>query len=285
MRLFVAVLCLAYVIATAEDRSTQLAKQAKDQKAVACDQIQSSADCHKRFPDGCTAAAGYDAYLNFLKNQLPPQNLASVATLDSAAIMKLEQSLPPSLKSGNHATNAFKMAALKEGDIHTVIGYLYYAQETGGHTNKNTGETTGESCNCQLFHPGETDFHIGIGFDKGVAAKIQQKNWPLTGQLKTTAEQGSMVVEMTPEFRAEFEPKWAMTLLTKAKGKQVKVVGQLIADNEHMNTNDDCGRKQASNKCWRMSIWEIHPVTAFFVCKSDQECSENDKNWIALEKL
>ena len=286
MRLFVLLLSLASIAATAQDRAIQLAKQAKDQKAVPCDSIKSSADCHKRFPDGCTPAAGYDAYLNFLKNQLPPQNLASLRTLDSAAILKLEQDIPNSLTSGNHAPNATKMANLKEGDIHTVIGYLYYAEETGGHTNPKTGVTTGESCNCQLFHPGETDFHIGIGFDKGVAAKIQKQSWPLkTGALKTTAEHGSMIVEMTPEFRSEFEPKWSMALLTKAKGKQIKVVGQLIADNEHFNTKDDCGRDKAKASCWRMSIWEIHPVTAFFVCKTDAGCSEADSNWVALEKF
>lgn len=176
------------------------------------------------------------------------------------------------------------MAKLNEGDIVSVTGYLYYAVETTGFEGKD-GKMKGESCNCQLFKPGETDFHVGIGFDRGIAAKVQNTNWPLTGRLKSSTAQNSIVVEMTPEYRAEFEPEWTIDALKKAKGKQVKVVGQLIADNEHLKVTDDCGRATPRKSCWRMSIWEVHPVTAFFVCKGDGLCEEDDSNWVALEKF
>ena len=47
------------------------------------------------------------------------------------------------------------------------------------------------------------------------------------------------MVEMTPQYRADFAPEWTIEALKKLLGKQVRVVGQLMADNEHNNTRDN----------------------------------------------
>jgi hypothetical protein len=72
------------------------------------------------------------------------------------------------------------------------------------------------------------------------------------------------------------------------RGKQVKVVGQLMLDNAHANSKDDCAfADDPVEGCWRASVWEIHPVTQFFVCKSGRACtvSSADADWVRLEDL
>jgi hypothetical protein len=93
-----------------------------------------------------------------------------------------------------------------------------------------------------------------------------------------------MIVEITPHYRAQLEPNWTLDKLQALYGKQIKVFGQLIADNDHYGTAQDCGMTNAdTTQCWRMSIWEIHPVTALYVCTASGSCSENDPGWVKLE--
>jgi hypothetical protein len=61
--------------------------------------------CHTTFPTGCSKAAGYDAYLNLLKNQLTPPAATSEPIdyiADLAGYKTLEKSLPADLNSRNH---------------------------------------------------------------------------------------------------------------------------------------------------------------------------------------
>jgi hypothetical protein len=40
----------------------------------------------------------------------------------------------------------------------------------------------------------------------------------------------------------------------------------------------------ATSTCWRLSIWEIHPVTAFYVCTATGGCPTADgTGWTKLE--
>ena len=259
------------------------------------DDAGSMEDCHANYKGGCSKSQHprYDAYLNFLKNQTPNPDVEPVKFLTKDDLDALESEIVGSddadrLTENNHADHAAELAALGERKIHAVIGYLYYAYPTGK-----------ETCNCQLSGERAVDFHMGIGFTK-----------PSTGELKTLRsvasylhdrpghtfknkdpekdklrafEPLSFVVEMTPHYRARFRPGWTAPRLDDAVGMQVKVVGQLMADNAHANGSDDCGYPNSDTTCWRASIWELHPVTAFFVCTSSTPCTENSAAWIRLE--
>ncbi len=98
---------------------------------------------------------------------------------------------------------------------------------------------------------------------------------------KVAVKETAVVVEMTPQYRADFAPEWTIEALKKILGKQVRVLGQLMADNEHNNTKDNCGLTGHGPSCWRASIWELHPVTSFQYCKVD-DCTNDAASWVDL---
>ena len=150
---------------------------------------------------------------------------------------------------------------LGEGNIHAVVGFLDFVENTA-----ITSQHRGETCNCQLRKNDSFDFHLGIGFDPVLAQEIRNNPPVHDPKNPRAAEQTSVVAEMTPHTR---DPKWTVVRLNRQRGKQVKVVGQLMLDNVHANTNDDCEfSDEADGSCWRASAWEIHLVTQFLVCKT-----------------
>src|SRR4029077_1782124 len=167
-----------------------------DTAAVCEEEIPSYQECHSEYPTGCSKAAGYDAYLNFLKNQLVPPTKAPQLALAQDDYGQLELGLPQDLSKSNHEQFKDELAALGDGHVASVIGYLYYAKKGGK-----------ESSNCQLTEPTDIDFHIGIGFDPDLAAKLAGKK-KLTSDEHTQLNQSSVIVEMTPHWRAQFQPEW-----------------------------------------------------------------------------
>jgi hypothetical protein len=230
--------------------------------------------CHDHYATGCSAAGGYDGYLNALKNELvdptgQPQHVFHVPDL-----VELEKQLPADLTKLNHETLKDPMSALGEGEVSSLNGYLYYAKDGGA-----------ESSNCLLKGADNIDFHIGIGADAGIAAKAKAK----TPGLSPAERSQAVIIEMTPHWRAKFEPGWNLAEVQKAIGRQVYVVGQLLADNEHDDAKDDCAYTGAGGpgpKCWRPTIWELHPVTRFLVCAA-ASCQENGTGagWTPLESF
>ncbi|HSS50042.1 MAG TPA: hypothetical protein VLX28_13985, partial [Thermoanaerobaculia bacterium] len=184
-----------------------------DTAAVCGDEIPTYQECHSEYPNGCSKAANYDAFLNLLKNQLIAPTLAPQRYLTRDDFGKLEQGLPPALSKSNHEVFKDELAALGDGRVTGVVGYLYYAKKGGK-----------ESSNCQLSDPDDIDFHIGIGFDPQFAAKLASKH-KLTSDEHTTMNQTSFIIEMTPHWRAKFKPEWSVPLLTRAIGHQVRVTG------------------------------------------------------------
>ena len=246
--------------------------------AVCGDDIEGFRGCHSDYPTGCSKAAKYDAYLNLLKNQLVPAKTAPVGFLNKAGFASLDRNTPKDLTRGNHADLKDDLGKLGEGQVFGVNGYLYYAQKGG----------TSESSNCQLSDSDAIDYHIGIGFDPTLAAKLVKKPGTAKAKLsddeKGSLTQTSIIVEMTPHYRAQFKPDWSLELLKSVIGLQVRVIGQLTADNEHNNGKDNCAFKGANqDTCWRASIWELHPVTQFQVCKSATRCDDNSPDWVDLE--
>jgi len=245
--------------------------------AVACeDNIADFEACHDNYPTGCSKAAGYDAYLNYLKNLTPSAPSGGTNFLSQADFDNLNAGTPATLgQDNNHSEFKDQLAKLGEGSQRGIIGYLYYFEATGA-----------ESSNCELTGPdaegGNVDFHIGVGFDENLASQVNTANPPKPPK---KLEQQSVIVEMTPHYRARFESGiWTLANLKAALGHKVRVVGQLLVDSEHNKPADNCaldGSAAQRNHCWRYSIWELHPVTIFEYCQ-DNSCTQNSNNWIVL---
>jgi hypothetical protein len=267
------------------DRAHDLASMAAKQKAVHCPSVALTVQtCHQQFPDGCTTSKTitYDPYLDFLKNQVPGPTLASTADLGQNDFKTLETKIPAGMGNGHQAKFASKLADLGQGNIVTVIAYLYFVEDTGiaGGGKPSPGET----CNCKMQLPDSYDYHIGLGFDPALAAQIRKKRFkPLQGP-PTTMEKNSVVAEMTPHTRT---PKWTFARVNSLQGQQVKVVGQLMIDNFHLKISDDCGLAGATAACWRSTVWEVHPVTQFYVCNLSAGCDKSSPGsaWTALDDV
>jgi hypothetical protein len=248
-----------------------------DTAEVCGDEIPTYLECHNQYPAGCSKSARYDGHLNYLKNlpvlpTKPPERFLTTAN----DFIKLEQGIPKDLTKTNHKDLADKLDKLGDGHVVGVIGYLYYEKPGGA-----------ESSNCGLTDRTDIDYHIGIGFDPAFAAQLRsgQKLTPdQRKKQKTEMDQTSIIVEMTPHWRADYRPAWSLDTLAPAVGHKVRVIGQLLADNEHFEPKDDCAFQNAKPGCWRLSIWELHPVTDFQVCNND-DCTATSRDWIDLENF
>lgn len=242
------------------------------QPAVCADDIGDFRTCHTQYPTGCTKAGKYDASLNLLKNQLVPPSSPPIQFLGQSDVAALESKLPKGLAKSNHGSFTDALAQLGEGHVYGLRGYLYYAQKGG----------TSESSNCQLGDIDAIDFHIGIGFDPEIAAKLLAKKagtGKLTDEENASLNKTSVIVEMTPHYRFQFKPDWTLQAVEAAVGRQVRVIGQLLVDNEHLDAKDDCAIGNAAT-CWRASVWELHPVIQFQVCESDKPCADDSTSWV-----
>lgn len=62
----------------------------------------------------------------------------------------------------------------------------------------------------------------------------------------------------------------------------IVVVGSLTYDNEHFVNDNPASPKSSQPK--RFSLWEIHPITAFYVCPAGDGCDSTQvTQWVALE--
>ncbi len=255
------------------DRAQDLANLAAQVQRERCQSVTTLSDCHDGFPTGCSNAQNpaYDAYLNFLKNQMLSPSVAPGPFLDQTGFAAKELAIPAGLRSRNHGDHAQALAGLGEGNIHGVIGFLYYAQVT----------RSPETANCQLTGTRNSDFHIGIGFDAGVAQRLRAGE----AIAKRDLERTSIIAEMTPHYRRRHRRDWTISLLRLNAGRQVKVIGQLMLDNEHLEPAENCGRPNADlQTCFRLSGWEIHPVSEFFVCQGGNACAQDSSDWVRIDQ-
>lgn len=236
--------------------------------AVKCDEVLDSQECHSRFPTGCGLSGQYDAYLNLLKNQIPPPGQKSSRLLDKAGFAALEGKTPQDAARGKHAARAQELSELGEGQIVSVIGYLYAVRRGGA-----------ETANCQLSGDQNVNYHLSIGFDAAIAAQISQND----GVERRQVQQASIVAQITPHYRARYHADWDLQTLQKVVGRPVRVTGQLLFDTNHSTAHDDCGAFGANSQtCWRMSAWELTPATQLWVCRSSSGCHEGSNDWEEL---
>jgi hypothetical protein len=285
---FICLTCVVVCISPylpSQDRAHDLASKAASQHPASCPKTgMTLQQCHDKFPDGCSASAhpSYDAYLDFLKDQDPDATLPSTKDLTGPDFPQLESQLPTTLRGTNHVAFAKQFADLGEGNIHTVIAYLYFAEDTGKGTP--TVPPNSETGNCKLTASNTFDYHLGLGFDSALAAKARSTH-PKPGDAAfSTLEKQSVVAEMTPFTR---HPNWTFSRVNALQGQQVKVVGQLMVDNIHFNKKDDCHFSSPQSSCWRSTVWEIHPITQFYVCKAASGCtvSSPSSDWTKLDDM
>jgi hypothetical protein len=164
-----------------------------------------------------------------------------------------------------------ELTQLGEGQNVTVVGYLLVAK----------AELSGESCNCGLQTPAETDNHLVL------VTKTTVHKFPVTQdknankQVFHSRELESETAEFTPRVRLEhpnFTREKIQPLINKTDEQAllVRVHGQLLFDSEHF----------IKNHLVRVNNWEIHPVFKLEFCTTGDDCKPNDDTgWKSLDDL
>jgi hypothetical protein len=214
---------------------------------------------------GCEAEGTPEAESNEMKRRQPKVGVPVTLSFDDFA--QLQRQADERVGQGPLDPTPAQRARLhdlhvahgqvSEGDLVRVVGYIAKGDE-GLHVNK-----AGESVNCQLKKPADNDFHIPL-----VEAPANQ-------------EFKGIVVEMIPQDRP---PEWSIDALKdiQAKGLKVWAEGGLSYDKVHY-VNDDSANPLKDDPD-RMSLWEIHPVTKFLVCRKDHCDAQAEDDWTPLGK-
>lgn len=107
-----------------------------------------------------------------------------------------------------------------------------------------------ESCNCNFKDKAFSDIHIHLS----PSEEAKDEKWQ------------HIIVEITPRLREIMKVKnedWSYNNLKKLRGQEIEVEGWLFYDWEHGDKaylyNGD------EQKSWRVSAWEIHPITSLTI--------------------
>lgn len=217
--------------------------------------------------EGCAAPGSEQAIFNSTKRRQPSETTAR--TLSFADLRSLQQKATNLVGQHNQLTQAERdllvnlsvtSGTVHEGRLVKVRGFL----AAGLPPHANSG---GESVNCRFTQNENNDFHISIVQNAG------------------EDEFKGIVVEMIPQDR---NANWTLTKLKniRQQGKRILVFGALFYDNIHI-VNDDPSHPLGGQPK-RVSLWEVHPITRFFVCtKASNNCSVSStgasSGWKRLE--
>lgn len=165
------------------------------------------------------------------------------------------------IKNRNKLRNFFKLpdgVVVGEGMVVRHVGFLAEARDA----RIGTG---GESVNCHLTEKQENDIHIDI---------VQRPADPPC--LSVTAE-------MIPHYRPD---NWTPAVLNRVRDLRlpIRVTGHLFFDSSHKPCS---GKTSPGPGHPLVSVWEIHPVYSFDVCKTDvkSKCREqDDAMWTSLHE-
>lgn len=209
---------------------------------------------------GCAEEGSEQAIFNQAKRHRPtgaspvPLTFSDLRSLQAQANDLVDQGkeLSQSQRNRIHRLNVSRGLA-GEGTLVKLSGFLINPHKSGK-----------ESVNCRLTKTDEIDFHI-----------------PLT-RLAGQTEFDGIVVEMIPQERPS---EWTIAKLKKIEDDELRVlvIGGLFYDNGHVVNKDPDNPINGQPK--RFSLWEIHPITSFFVCeKAGNRCSINRlSDWTKLE--
>lgn len=214
--------------------------------------------------EGC--GKSFDSNLNRRKNirsdnqAATPRNLTWMKKLDD----------PEDFSQGDSRE---ELTALGEGQKIRVVAYLIAAKP----------ELGGESCNCGLHTPEETDNHLVL------VTKATIDKFPLEADADPDTEKQtfhsreleSETAEFTPRVRLD-HPNFTRDTMqplideTPQKALLVRVTGLLLFDSEHF----------LRNSLVRVNNWEIHPVFKMEVCENEDKCKAgSDAGWKSIDDL
>lgn len=213
--------------------------------------------------NGCAAADSKRGLFNKAKNHQPTGtnartlNFADMKSLQQQADTVVEQGTELNQEQRDSLSNfTVSTGKVSEGRLVKLAGFI--AKGLDPHANKS------ESVNCRLKTPLNNDFHITLALKSS-----------------HTEFQG-VVVEMIPHDRPA---EWTIEKLKKVKQNKLLVmaIGNLFYDNDHVVNADPTDDLAGQPK--RFSLWEVHPITKFFVCqKPNNACSlTNTGQWTKLE--
>lgn len=217
-------------------------------------------------PRGCAEPNTPQAFFNEAKRRPPIGDAPILLSFADLNEMQEEIGRRLGLRSQNKALSQEERNRLTgitvtngtvgEGTLVKIVGFIPSGE----------GLKTGaiETVNCRLTETKERDIHIPIV------------------PTKTKTEFQGIVVEMIPQGRPA---TWTLAKLRKARNdkRKVMIVGGLFYDNDHLVNKDPNNVLNGHSK--RFTIWEVHPVTQFFVCtRSNNSCSaSNVSQWVKLE--
>jgi hypothetical protein len=71
------------------------------------------------------------------------------------------------------------------------------------------------------------------------------------------------------------------------ESEQACVQTVLMIDNTHLNLKVTVDSPGATAACWRSTVWEVHPLTQFYVCNLKAGCDKNspDSAWASLDNV
>jgi hypothetical protein len=146
-------------------------------------------------------------------------------------------------------------APIGEGTLVQFVSFLLHADFS------NVGKGKGEAVNCKLTEREDNDIHIQMRIDP-------EEEDPCEG----------VTAEMSPHFRPT-----AWSGLAKLKlARPIRITGPLFFDSSHHPCHD--GVRPSPN---RISVWEIHPVYQFEVCKEKTLAAcdvKNNSQWIPFDQ-
>lgn len=183
---------------------------------------------------------------------------------------RLEASTDPKtmdLKSSRDELKVIEDVIVHKHEVGEGTVVQFVAMMRGAHisdcTRPRPGKNGGEAVNCNTLGTDKNDIHIVLmPLDEGPDA----------------SECDSVTAEIIPHFRPE---SWALLDLKTPTDNPVRLTGQLFYDNSHRACVDGKGSPA------RRTVWEIHPVYSFDVCKgtTDAECQMNDDSaWVPYDQ-
>lgn len=242
------------------DKSTVEVEPMPDTAAERAAKPACATDLSQCPPTGC--GTDFDPNLNERKNLTSDSHAPVAETLEWMNAL----ANPTHFVKGGSRT---ELVSLGEGKNIFVVGYLLKAKP----------ELSGESCNCYLKTPQETDNHLVL------VAKAIVDQFP-AGSTKDeikkamqAREPQSHTAEITPRVRVG-HPKWTAETLnplidaTQEKALLVRISGLLMFDSEHF----------IEHPLVRINNWEIHPILGLDYCPSGKTCTaSSDANWKRLD--
>jgi hypothetical protein len=146
-----------------------------------------------------------------------------------------------------------------EGTLVRFVTFLLKAQHS------NVGKGKGENVNCKMTEADDNDIHIELTMDP----------------VNETDPCDGVTAEMSPHFRPA---EWSKLTDVDKLDHPVRITGPLFFDDSHSPCHGDVRPNPK-----RISVWEIHPVYQFDVCKAKTKdlkaCDVKDNSvWIPLDQ-